>query len=203
MTILVLDSRWPEMIPRRALGRILAPVEFAPEVPISLRWDFDELITAKDPSGTGTFVTMDPDERGDGTREVIRATSLDDPVDTARRVMHAARSLGEWEAAQTHESLLPYLEEESREFTEAVRAGASDEELKKELGDVFLQVLFHAEIASRRSAFDLSQVAQSFVDKMRSRAPYLFDGTTEMVEKSRQDELWALGKQNERTRARP
>lgn len=196
MMILVLDPRWPDMIPRAALGRILEPVEFAPEVPVSVRWNFDALIDGPDPAGAGTLVTTDPDTpEGPG---VIRAPSLDDPLFQARRVMSAARSLGEWEAAQTHESLLPYLAEEAAEFADAVRAGAGDEEMKKELGDVFLQVLFHAEIAERRGGFDVEDVAESFVAKLRSRAPYLFDGTTEPVSAEEQDRLWEAGKRSER-----
>lgn len=196
MVILVLDPRWPDMIPQAALGRIVAPVEFTPEVPVAVRWNFDALVSGVNPDGAGTLVTTDPDV--DAAGEVLWAPSLEDPVFKARRVMTAAVSLGEWESAQTHESLLPYLVEEAGEFADAVRAGAGDGELKKELGDVFLQVLFHSEIASRRGGFDLDEVAGSFVAKLRSRAPYLFDGTAEMVGVEEQERLWAAGKRAER-----
>lgn len=200
MMILVLDPRWPDLIPQQAIGRILAPVEFSPEVPVTVRWNFDNLVCGDDPTGEGTLVTTDPDAVGDDPSDVIRASSLADSVFVARRVMSKARSLGEWEAAQTHESLLPYLREESEEFAEAVRTGASEEELKKELGDVFLQVLFHAEIASRRGGFGIDEVAESFVDKLRSRAPYLFDGTSRQVSVEEQERLWEQGKRAERAR---
>ena len=83
------------------------------------------------------------------------------------------------------------------EFAAAVEEGASESELCTELGDVLLQVLFHAEIAARRGAFDFGDVATSFVRKMRSRAPYLFDGSTGVVSVERQDTLWARGKASE------
>ena len=94
------------------------------------------------------------------------------------------------EREQTHTSLLPYLEEESAEFAAAVRNREPESEMLKELGDIFLQVLFHAEI----STFSLDDVAQSFLTKMRARAPYLFDGTTEIVDVDTQERLWREGK---------
>lgn len=198
MTILLLDPRWPTMIPMEARGRVLAPVVFADDIPVSVRWNFDDHIDGEDPAGRGTLVTfVDPSSTTD--RPVIRAASLDDPIDGARRIMAIARSRGEWEAGQTHESLLAYLDEETAEFAEAVRSGAPDDELKKELGDLLLQILFHAEIASRRGAFNLDDVAASFTAKMRSRAPYFFDGSTGPVDLDRQNDSWEAGKRAERS----
>ena len=203
MTVLILDDRWPTLIPLEAHGRIENPVTFTGEVPISVRWNFDSLISGEDVTGRGTLVTTDPDDpevlaRAGRGEHVIEAQSRRDPVRRSVEVMRRAVSLGEWEAGQTHESLLPYLEEEAAEFAEAVRSGAGDAELRRELGDVYLQILFHAEIASRRGAFDFADVAQSFVDKLRSRAPYLFDGTTLPVGVDEQNRLWAEGKQAEK-----
>ncbi|MDR7328907.1 MazG nucleotide pyrophosphohydrolase domain-containing protein [Corynebacterium guangdongense] len=203
MTVLILDDRWPTLIPLEAHGRIENPVTFTGEVPISVRWNFDSLISGEDVTGRGTLVTTDPDDpevlaRAGRGEHVIEAQSRRDPVRRSVEVMRRAVSLGEWEAGQTHESLLPYLEEEAAEFAEAVRSGAGDTELRRELGDVYLQILFHAEIASRRGAFDFADVAQSFVDKLRSRAPYLFDGTTLPVGVDEQNRLWAEGKQAEK-----
>lgn len=130
------------------------------------------------------------------------------PIEEACRVMARSLDVGEWERAQTHESLLPYLVEETREYAAAVeswRAGdeRSEAELKSELGDLLLQVLFHAELAKRRGAFTFDDAAQSFVDKMQARAPYLFDGTDEVVGTARQEELWAEGKRAERGVEKP
>ncbi len=203
MTVLILDDRWPTLIPLEAHGRIENPVTFTGEVPVSVRWNFDALITGEDVTGRGTLVTTDPfnpeaRERIERGERVIEVESRTDPVRESEEVMRRALSLGQWEAGQTHESLLPYLQEEAAEFAEAVRAGAGDEELRRELGDVYLQVLFHAEIASRRGAFSFADVAESFVDKLRSRAPYLFDGTTLPVGVDEQNRLWEEGKRAEK-----
>lgn len=120
-----------------------------------------------------------------------------DPIREAQRIMHAARTRGQWEQSMTHESLIPFLEEETAEVIDAIRSGAPDAELKKELADLFLQILFHCEIASERGAFSLDDVASAFNAKMRSRAPYLFDGSEGVVEKQLQDRLWAEGKARE------
>jgi MazG family protein len=79
-----------------------------------------------------------------------------------------------WDLEQTHKSLLPFLLEESYEFMNAVES-ADDNEMKDEIGDVLLQVLLHAEIASKESRFDLESVAQNLADKMIRRHPHVFD----------------------------
>ncbi len=186
------------MVPLSVLARVAGPVEFTPEVPVFVRWNFPG-----GGSGESWLVTMDPGHAEDRARaeneSVIRVPSLaEDAVREAVVTMHAARVRGEWERAMTHESLLPYLEEEAREFADAVRSSAPDSELRSELGDVLLQVLFHAEIASERGAFDFDGVAASFVEKMRSRSPYLFDGSTGPVPVADQERFWAEGKRRER-----
>ena len=200
MTILVLDPRWPDMIPLAAATDLAGPVAYTDEVPVSVRWNLGDITTTE--SATGTLVTTDPEDpevrkRSVAGEKVIQAPSLTDPLFQAQRVMTTARTRGEWEMGQTHETLLTFLEQESAEFAEAVRTGGSDDELKKELSDLLLQVLFHAEIASRRGAFAFPDVAQAFVDKMRNRAPYLFDGSTGTVAKDEQDRLWVEGKKRE------
>lgn len=123
----------------------------------------------------------------------------------AQRVMARALDIGEWERSMTHSSLLEYLREEAAEFAEAVQQWSdlgstpdTETALRKELSDLLLQVLFHAELARRRKAFDLDDVAASFVAKMRSRAPYLFEDGCDIVPISEQDRLWGEGKLKER-----
>ncbi|HZK32061.1 MAG TPA: MazG nucleotide pyrophosphohydrolase domain-containing protein [Corynebacterium sp.] len=202
MTVLILDPRWPTLIPMEAHGLLESPVTYTAEVPVTVRWNFEHLITGADITGRGVLVTTDAQDPTTQARinrgeYVIEAASRHDPVFEAQQVMARAVRQGEWEAGQSHESLLPYLKEETEEFSTAVRAGAGEEELLAELGDVLLQVLFHAEIASRRGAFDFSQVAGAFVAKMRSRAPYLFDGTVGLVPEQEQERLWEQGKRRE------
>src|ERR671938_1354057 len=79
----------------------------------------------------------------------------------------------EWDAAQTHESLRPYLVEEAHELDDAIRAG-SDREMREELGDVLLQVLFHSVVAEGRGAFDVGDVAEALITKMKARHPHLY-----------------------------
>ncbi|MFN8572827.1 MAG: nucleoside triphosphate pyrophosphohydrolase [Gemmatimonadaceae bacterium] len=92
-------------------------------------------------------------------------------------LMRDLRARCEWDAAQTHESLRPYLIEEAHELDDALR-DRDDAHTKEELGDVLLQVLFHSVVAEERGAFDVSDVAESLISKMRARHPHLY-GTGE------------------------
>ncbi|MEJ5997199.1 MazG nucleotide pyrophosphohydrolase domain-containing protein [Corynebacterium sp. H130] len=119
----------------------------------------------------------------------------------AQWVMARALQIGEWERSMDHRSLLPYLREEVVEFEQAVRElddDASEDNLLKELSDILLQVLFHAELARRRDSFDLDDVAAAFVSKMRSRAPYLFEEGDGIISIAEQERLWAEGKAQEK-----
>ena len=86
-----------------------------------------------------------------------------------------------WDRQQTHESLKSYLLEETYEVLEAIDTGAPGA-LKEELGDVLLQVIFHAQIASERSDFTFDDIAQHLTQKLIRRHPHVFktqvDGTT-------------------------
>lgn len=99
-------------------------------------------------------------------------------LDEALAIMRDLRARDEWDAAQTHESLRPYLSEEAHELDDAIRE-AHDDAIRSELGDVLLQVLFHAIIAEERGAFDVGDVAGSLVHKMRTRHPQLYGKATE------------------------
>jgi len=88
-------------------------------------------------------------------------------------LMRDLRARCEWDAAQTHESLRPYLVEETAELDEAIRLGA-DPLIREELGDVLLQVLFHSVVAEQRGAFDMGDVAAGLIAKMHARHPHLY-----------------------------
>jgi MazG family protein len=96
-------------------------------------------------------------------------------LDDALAIMRDLRRRCEWDAAQTHESLRPYLIEEAHELDDALR-DADDAAMREELGDVLLQVLFHAVVAEERGAFDIGGVAGSLVAKMEKRHPHLYGG---------------------------
>jgi XTP/dITP diphosphohydrolase len=120
-------------------------------------------------------VTVSPDpSESTGSAAAEGARLLD-----AVAVMDRLRSPGgcPWDAEQTHESLLRYLVEECYELVEAVEHGDSAA-IREELGDVLLQVLFHARIAAETPAasggFDIDDVAGDLVDKLVRRHPHVF-----------------------------
>jgi nucleoside triphosphate diphosphatase len=96
-------------------------------------------------------------------------------LDETLKLMKDLRRRCEWDAAQTHESLRPYLLEEAYEVDDAIRSG-NDPLLREELGDLLLQVLFHSVVAEERGAFDFGDVAEGFLRKMKSRHPHLYEG---------------------------
>ena len=96
-------------------------------------------------------------------------------------VMDRLRSPGgcPWDAEQTHESLMKYLIEETYETVEAVEAGDRSH-LREELGDLLLQVMFHARIAAEHpdDPFDIDDVAAGISAKLIRRHPHVFGDTT-------------------------
>jgi nucleoside triphosphate diphosphatase len=95
------------------------------------------------------------------------------PLEDTLELMHDLRKRCEWDAAQTHQSLRPYLIEEAHEVDDAIRSG-DDRQLREELGDLLLQVLFHSVVAEERGAFTFQDVAEGFVTKMKGRHPHLY-----------------------------
>ncbi|HEX3533500.1 MAG TPA: nucleoside triphosphate pyrophosphohydrolase [Gemmatimonadaceae bacterium] len=95
--------------------------------------------------------------------------SLDDTL----ALMRDLRKRCEWDAAQTHESLRPYLIEEATELDDAIRL-EDDRLMREELGDVLLQVLFHSVLAEERGAFAFADVAEGLITKMKGRHPHLY-----------------------------
>lgn len=79
----------------------------------------------------------------------------------------------EWDRAQTWASIAPYTIEEAYEVADAIERGAIAD-LKDELGDLLLQVVFHSRIAEEASAFSLTDVADAIADKMERRHPHIF-----------------------------
>jgi XTP/dITP diphosphohydrolase len=89
-------------------------------------------------------------------------------------VMATLRQRCPWDAQQTHRSLVQYLVEETAETVEALESENQDH-LCEELGDLLLQVIFHAEIAAEREdGFSLEDIAAGTADKLIARHPYVF-----------------------------
>lgn len=80
-----------------------------------------------------------------------------------------------WDREQTHESIKPYLIEETYELVEAID-NKDDAGMREELGDLLLQVVFHSDMAKERGAFDIGDVADAISAKMISRHPHVFAG---------------------------
>lgn len=212
LTIIVLvDPRWPDQIPLGIIPYLYgvgsSRLEVTPDIPAAARDHYHQLAALPappllQPVARLVITSDDADPRlteptktaAETATRIFRVPSRDDPAWQAQNIMRRALTVGEWEREQTHETLLPYLREETTELAEAITTQADDAELMAELGDVLLQVLFHAEIAARRGAFDFGDVVRSFIGKMRRRSPYLFDGTTSVVPQSEQKRLWELGK---------
>jgi len=93
-----------------------------------------------------------------------------------------------WKASQTHESLTPYLLEESNEVIEAIASG-DPARICDELGDVLLQVYFHAAIAAEAGDFDIYDVARGLREKMIRRNPHVFGDET-MTDPAEIDRRW-------------
>lgn len=106
--------------------------------------------------------------------------------------MRDLRRRCDWDAAQTHESLRPYLIEEAHELDEALQL-RDDTLTREELGDVLLQVLFHSVLAEERGAFTFGDVADGLITKMKARHPHLYgDGVKqpwERMKSSRRDSI--------------
>jgi MazG family protein len=91
-----------------------------------------------------------------------------------------------WDREQDHRSLRLHAVEEVYELVDAIEAG-DDHEMAEELGDLLLQVVFHAQLASERKAFDFDAVCQTLVDKLVRRHPHVFgDVTVKDI-----DQVWA------------
>jgi XTP/dITP diphosphohydrolase len=126
---------------------------------------------------------------------------MNSPVEQLVQVMDQLRSPGgcPWDAEQTHESLARYLLEETYEALEAMDQGDLSS-LREELGDLLLQVVFHARIAQEADpTFSLDAIAQGVVDKLVRRHPHVF---TDLVVTSNEEleANWAKIKEVEKQR---
>ncbi|WP_439032195.1 MazG family protein [Gordonia terrae] len=186
MTVVLLDPARPDLIPIRARGMLSGPVKVTEDVPASMLWEFDHVVPVFDDTDDGPesiLVSTDPDHplvraRADRGEEIVAAqpvagTALLESV----ALMDTLRRNGPWESTQTHHSLRRYLLEEVYELLDAIEAG-DPVELREELGDLLLQVLFHARIAADDpdAPFDIDDVARSFTEKVTGRTPGVLSG---------------------------
>jgi XTP/dITP diphosphohydrolase len=104
-----------------------------------------------------------------------------------------------WKREQTHRSLARYLQEEAAETVEAIDSG-DDDHLREELGDLLLQVYFHAVIGEESGTFTIDDVARGISAKMHRRNPHVFgsDGSPTTLSAAEVDAQWQRIKATER-----
>jgi len=190
VTVILVDPRRPAMIPLEAVALLSGDVQCTEDVPESIR----ALLPAALPAGAGepapTLLSADP-AHPEVTARLAAGESLIAAPETrpgerlldAVAVMDRLRTAGPWESTQTHDSLRRYLLEEAYELFDAVRGG-DPAELRDELGDILLQVLFHARIAEDAPAhpFGIDDVADALVRKLGNRVPAVLAGENVTLE---------------------
>ncbi len=104
-----------------------------------------------------------------------------------------------WDKEQTHESLIGGLREETRELIKAIRSENNDH-MKEELGDVLLHVMFQAQIASGKNKFDIEDVIDELIKKLKVRHPHVF-GTAKVKSSAQVMRNWNKIKATEKKKA--
>ncbi|MBV5244220.1 MULTISPECIES: nucleoside triphosphate pyrophosphohydrolase [Mycolicibacterium] len=190
MTVVLVDPRRPSLVPVEAIELLSGDVQYTEEMPIKVPWS----LPAARPAHTGdpAEVLLSSDARhpavvarvaaGERVIAAPAAQSGERLVD-AVAMMDRLRTAGPWESQQTHDSLRRYLLEETYELFDAVHGGDLTE-LRDELGDVLLQVLFHARIAEEapENGFGIDDVADALVRKLGNRVPAVLAGESISLE---------------------
>ncbi|HEX7322574.1 MAG TPA: nucleoside triphosphate pyrophosphohydrolase [Mycobacterium sp.] len=184
MTVVLVDPRQPTLVPVEALGLLAGEVAYTEELPVAVAWalpaahpvraDFDApVLLSSDREHPAVTARMAAGEQFIGVPDAPPGQRLLDAV----AMMDRLRTAGPWESEQTHESLRRFLLEETYEVFDAVHSGNTDE-LCEELGDVLLQVLFHARIAEEAPAgsFNIDDVADALLRKLGNRVPAVLAG---------------------------
>ncbi|MGW4101283.1 nucleoside triphosphate pyrophosphohydrolase [Mycobacterium sp. NPDC004974] len=187
MTVVLVDPRRPSLVPVEAIEFLTGDVQYTEEMPIKVPWTLPAarpIYGDDEDNPAPVLLSSDPEHpavkarlaAGDRLIAAPQAQAGERLVD-AVAMMDQLRTDGPWESEQTHDSLRRYLLEETYELFDAVRGGNADE-LREELGDVLLQVLFHARIAEDAPVhpFNIDDVADSLVRKLGNRVPAVLAG---------------------------
>ncbi|MEN0135004.1 MAG: MazG family protein [Rhodococcus sp. (in: high G+C Gram-positive bacteria)] len=200
MTVVLLDPLRPTTIPMEAVGVVGGGVEFTDDVPETVR----ALLAAA--AGAAVLISTDPDhpavrERiASGSRVIAAPKVPGDNLVEAAEVMDRLWSYGGWEVTQTHRTLSHYLVEETYEVLDAIES-AEPGDLREELGDLLLQVLFHSRIASASGTFDVDDVAATLVAKLVHRSPHLGEDVVGPIDIAEQERAWEIRKAAEKARS--
>jgi XTP/dITP diphosphohydrolase len=190
MIVVLFDPRRPSLVPVEAIEHLSGEVQYTEEMPVAVPWS----LPAARPVDTGddapVLLSSDPDHPAVTARLAAGARLISAP-DTPRgerlvdavALMDKLRTAGPWESEQTHDSLRRFLLEETYELLDAVRSGNADQ-LREELGDVLLQVLFHARIAedAPQHSFTVDDVAVALMRKLGNRVPGVLAGQSISLE---------------------
>lgn len=126
-------------------------------------------------------------------------------LDDLLKLMARLRADCPWDKKQSNHSLIPYAIEEAYELGEAVQSD-DDEDIKGELGDVLLQVVFHCQMYAEQGRFDMSDVITTLQEKLIRRHPHVFEAETlkdDAAVKGRWDEIKAQEDQARASRGKP
>jgi len=183
MTVILVDPRRRALVPIQAVVLLAGDVQYTEEMvdvagllpaarPVSSGKPAEVLVSS-DPEHPAVAARIDAGEQVIGAPVPLPGERLVDAVE----IMDRLRTAGPWESGQTHDSLRRYLLEETYELFDAVHGGDADE-IRDELGDVLLQVLFHARIAqdSPQAPFTIDDVADALVRKLLHRVPAVLAG---------------------------
>jgi len=191
MTVVLVDPRRPALVPVDAIALLMGEVQYTEEMPVKVPWSLPGARPVHT-GGTNAPVLLSSDREHPAVKERLDAgdtvIAAPDPQRGERLIdavalMDKLRTDGPWESEQTHDSLRRYLLEETYELFDAVRGGNADD-LREELGDVLLQVLFHARIAedAPRHPFTIDDVADSLLRKLGNRVPGVIAGESISLE---------------------
>ncbi|BBY46004.1 nucleoside triphosphate pyrophosphohydrolase [Mycolicibacterium celeriflavum] len=206
MTVVLVDPRRPSLIPIDAIDLLAGDVQYTEEMPIKVPWSLPAARPAYDGDQAPVLLSSDSEHPAVKARLAAgeKVISAPDAAPGERLVdavamMDKLRTAGPWESEQTHDSLRRYLLEETYEVFDAVHSGNADA-LREELGDVLLQVLFHARIAedAPQNPFSIDDVADSLVRKLGNRVPAVLAG--EPVSLDEQLAQWEERKALEKSR---
>lgn len=184
MTVVLVDPRRPSLIPIEAMELLAGDVQYTEEMPVKVPWSLPSARPAYEGEDAPVLLSSDPGHPAVQARLAAgdKLIAAPDPQPGERLVdavamMDKLRTAGPWESEQTHDSLRRFLLEETYELFDAVHSGNADE-LREELGDVLLQVLFHARIAedAPQHPFTIDDVANSLLRKLANRVPAVLAG---------------------------
>lgn len=186
MTVVLVDPRRPSLMPIDALVLLTGDVQYTEELPVKVPWSLPAGRPAYGDADNPAPVLLSSDPEHPQVRarlaagEKLIAADGSQPGERlidAVTMMDKLRTNGPWESEQTHDSLRRYLLEETYELFGAVRGGNADD-VREELGDVLLQVLFHARIAEDAPLhpFGIDDVADTLIRKLGNRVPAVLAG---------------------------